>query len=173
VNLVLIGLRGAGKTTVGRMAAARLGWRFVDLDDLTRARLGGGSVAAIWRLKGEKTFREAEVRALEGVLGEGGQVIALGGGTPTIPSACGMLGGPAFDGVVIYLRATPATLTARLAAGGVQDRPSLTGAGVLEEVPRIFERRDPLYRELAGLVIETDSLSTAELADRVAAAANT
>jgi shikimate kinase len=192
MNVLLIGLRGAGKTTVGRLAAAKLGWKFVDLDDRTpvevmaQATAGAGapaaeqpppSVAEVWQAYGEAVFRAAEVRALKRVLEGDQQVVALGGGTPMAPGAAELLrqAGGAGGGVVrvVYLRAQPDVLAARLAAGGeaaVAARPSLTGSGVVEEIPRVFTQRDPVYRQLAGVVIDCDRLSAVEAAQRVAGA---
>lgn len=156
VNIVLIGLRGSGKTTVGRKAAAALGRPFVDLDDLTPKLLGASSVAAAWSRCGERSFREAETRALAGVLENGGQVIALGGGTPTAPGAADLLRKErdALSVRLIYLHASADDLRERLGAADLTNRPTLTGANPLAEIDVVLARRDPLYRELAGTVVE-------------------
>ncbi len=78
-NLILIGLRGSGKSTIGRLAAARLGRAFVDLDDLTPRELGCSGVADAWARFGEAAFRTAEIAALKKVLALTDHVIALGG----------------------------------------------------------------------------------------------
>ncbi len=86
-----MGLRASGKTTLGQMLATRLGRSFVDLDDVTAARLGCVDVPEAWSRHGPEAFRHAEADALKDVLAHApshlsssmGQIIALGGGTPT------------------------------------------------------------------------------------------
>ncbi len=171
--LVLIGLRGSGKSTIGRLVASRAGAAFVDLDELTSRLLGGGEVAEIWARVGEPGFRDGEARALRDLNLDargGPRVIALGGGTPTAPGAAELLESASRAGAVtlVYLRAAPGVLRARLGATDVASRPSLTGAGTLREIEAVFAARDPLYRRLATLVLETDDLSVEDLADRLA-----
>ena len=74
MNLILIGLRGSGKTTVGRMVAVRLTRPFVDLDDVVAVRMGAATVAQAWRKHGEPKFREEETRALRDALKNNDQV---------------------------------------------------------------------------------------------------
>ncbi|HZW08440.1 MAG TPA: shikimate kinase, partial [Phycisphaerales bacterium] len=139
-SLVLMGLRGCGKSTLGRLAAQRAGVAFVDLDGVVAQALGGGSISDIWSRLGEARFREAEREALAALrLGgpdPGARVIALGGGTPTAPGAAAMLADAADAGAIslVYLFAAPDLLRSRLALGGAGDRPSLTGAGTLAEI---------------------------------------
>lgn len=158
-NVILMGLRGSGKSTLGRRLAESLSRPFVDLDDWTPRELGCGSVAEAWT-RGEAVFRGAEFAALGNVLKRGNQIVSLGGGTPTAPGAAAMLRHHRDKGVatLVYLRATPATLRSRLAGADNSHRPPLT-AGVsdpLMEIEAIFRARDPLYQELATEVIETD-----------------
>ncbi len=158
-NIVLIGLRGSGKSTLGRALADRLGLPFVDLDDVTPQLLGRASVADAWRHDGELAFRRAEARALEQELTLRGRVLALGGGTPTAPRAADLLREHALAGraVIVYLRAPAPALRRRLEATGPgAGRPSLTGAGPLDEIAAVLAARDPLYASLAGLVVEVE-----------------
>lgn len=159
LNLLLIGLRGSGKTTIGRALAERERRAFLDLDDVTAAFLGCDSVAEAWERHGEGGFREAEARALAAVLHDSGRIIALGGGTPTAPGAAELIDAATREAraVVVYLRCTPAELRARLASlddAAMANRPSLTGGHPLDEVGEIFARRDGLYVALASRVIE-------------------
>ncbi len=158
-NLLLIGLRGSGKTTLGRGLAHAEGRGFVDLDEVTAAFLGCDSVAEAWGRFGEAEFREAEARALSAVLNDSGRIIALGGGTPTAPGAAAAIAEAARQGrcVVAYLRCPPEVLRARLESQGAEaltNRPSLTGAPALDEIEVVFAARDGLYRRLATWVIE-------------------
>lgn len=168
-TIALLGLRGSGKSTVGRRLAGRLGLGFVDLDDLIPPRLGERTVADVFRNHGEPAFRAAERDALEGALAEPGRVLALGGGTPTAPGAEPLLREAARRGTpLLYLRASPETLRARLSRDDDRSRPSLTGAGTIAEVESVFDIRDPLYRDLATLVLDTDGMSVDAIVDAAA-----
>jgi len=158
-HLVLMGLRGSGKSTVGRGVADRLDVPFVDLDDRTRAIMGVETLSEAWETQGERAFREAESLALQRTLQEHRQVIALGGGTPTAPGAHELLRARVADWSIdlVYLRGTPDTLRARLNADDA-DRPPLKGASAVDEIEEVFADRDPVYRFLAGRVIEIDAL---------------
>ncbi len=158
-TIVLMGLRGSGKSTLGRLLAADLARPFVDLDDRTARLLGFDAAGPALRAVGEPAFRAAETRALAGVLEGSGLVVALGGGTPTAPGAADLLDARRADGRArtVYLRAEPRTLTGRLASDAT-DRPSLTGRAAVDEVAALFEARDPLYRRLADRVVEVDGL---------------
>lgn len=163
-SLVLMGLRGSGKSTVGRDLAERSGRRFIDLDDETRHYLGPGSLAEIIERVGLERFRQAEYRALVNQafpMSAAGPIVALGGGTPTMPMAADYLRAARSRGFgrVIYLRAEPGTLRERLASADNRDRPSLTGAGVVEEIEHLFSERDPLYTSLADEVVTVDGLT--------------
>ncbi len=155
-NILLIGLRGAGKSTIGRIVAESTGREFVDLDDVTAALLGCRTPGEAFAAHGESVFRVAEYRALINAAAISGRVIALGGGTPTAPGAGQILEDERRAGraVIVYLRAMPHDLRARLSATDVSSRPSLTGAGTLEEIESVFAARDPLYRRLATHVID-------------------
>ncbi|MFG0273485.1 MAG: shikimate kinase [Phycisphaerales bacterium] len=156
--VVLLGLRASGKTTLGRALAERLGRRFIDLDDRTRALLGDATIADAFRRVGESGFRSAEVEALAGALDESGIVLALGGGTPTAPGAAAMLrkAQAGARAAVVYLRCDPELLRGRLrdAGGAGANRPSLTGADPLDEIEQVHAARDPVYRALADVVLE-------------------
>jgi shikimate kinase len=180
----LIGMRGAGKSTVGRVLAAQLGGSFTDLDDHTAVELGFVSASHALRERGLEAFRRAELVALTSVLasisklnrmlgpaGVGGvepTVVALGGGTPTMPESVKLIRGTS-DGVTVYLRASAEELQERLRAD-TGDRPSLTGANPIEEVPAVLAQRDELYRSIADEIIETDGLSPRAVAELVARA---
>ncbi len=177
MNLLLIGLRGSGKTTIGRLLGDRLGWPggFLDLDDLTARHLGGaGSVGEAWAKHGEPTFRRAEKEVLVSVLRRDQQVIALGGGTPTAPGAANLLEAERRAGRVriVYLRADPEVLRGRLSRTDMSNRPSLTGADPLAEIDAVFARRDPAYLDLADEVVDANVGSAEQVADHVARSLN-
>jgi shikimate kinase len=150
-RLTLIGYRASGKTTAGRQAAVLLGWPFVDAD-LALAEDLGVSAGTYLAAHGEPAFRDAEQACLAKLLaGDGPCVLATGGGAILRPANRDLLA--ARGGLVAYLAADAATLAARLhAAAG--DRPSLTGAGVAAEVPRLLAERAPLYAAAASVRID-------------------
>ena len=171
VGIVLMGLRGSGKSTVGRALAEQIGRVFVELDERTLKRLGQASVTQAWESVGEAGFRAAEAEVLAEALGEVGAVIALGGGTPTAPGAAKMLAEAKAVGrvVVVYLRTPPSVLRDRLAAIEHDDRPALTSQGKLDEIASVFELRDPLYTELATYTVNVGAMDTDAVIKRVAA----
>ncbi len=172
MNLILIGLRGSGKTTAGREAAAAMSREFVDLDHVTPGLLGCATVREAWDRFGETEFRAAETRALQGVVARKDAVLALGGGTPTAPGAAELLEAAKLEGSgrIVYLRADANALRERLAATDVAQRPGLTPAGTLAEVEEMLAKRDGLYRSLADVVIEVAGLSVRRVADACVAA---
>jgi len=163
-DVVLIGLRASGKSTVGRLLGAALGREFVDLDDVTPRLLGSDDVRGAWSAHGEAGFRAAEARALAQELSGAGRVLALGGGTPEAPGAAAMLRDARDAGraVVVYLRADAAVLRERLRQADNANRPSLTGAGLLDEIEDVLARRDGAYSALADLVVEHEDAPNAE-----------
>jgi len=169
-----MGLRGCGKSSVGRRLARRLGGSFIDLDDVTPGILGFVSVGEAWAARGEAAFRDAERQALDEALCGSARVLSLGGGTPTAPGAAELLTDAKSRGVlIVYLRASAAALAKRLAGADNAHRPSLTGAPANSpaEIELVLARRDPLYRSLADLVIEVDALSVEDVAGRLEIAA--
>lgn len=170
MHVLLIGLRCSGKTTVGPLLAQRLGCLFVDLDDRTALAAGCATAGEALRSLGEPGFRAAEVGALRVVLeAPVPAVVALGGGTPAAPGAAAAImdAQARRAAVVVYLRASPEVLMERMRAGGHASRPSLTGAGAVEEVPELFQKRDPLYTRLADRVVDA-TLPTAAIVEQVA-----
>lgn len=174
MNLLLIGLRGSGKSTLGRALARRLGREFVDLDDLTPKLLNAPTLAEAWTTRGEAAFRRAEVGALTELLAHStDRVIALGGGTPAAPGAPDLLHAQIIQGriLLVYLAAEPATLRARMEQSDNTHRPSLTGADPLIEIDAVHAKRDPLYRRIADEVLDTDDLTVDEAIEALAALA--
>lgn len=173
-----MGLRASGKTTVARLLSVRLGYSAVDLDDVVATAMGEPNAGACIRAHGFAAFRQAEAEALRHALesslkepDERGLVLALGGGTPTAPGAAELLRAARDSrrALVVYLRASEQTLRARLTGDSQTDRPSITGAGTLDEIGRMLRERDPLYRELAERVIECDDLKAAEIVEQIEA----
>ncbi|MEX0886301.1 MAG: shikimate kinase, partial [Phycisphaeraceae bacterium] len=105
MNVILLGYRGCGKTTVGRAVARALGWRYVDVDDATREAFDNATIAEIWQRHGEPAWREAEVAATRRLVAGREQVIGLGGGTLMQPGAREAV--EAAEARRVYLHAPP------------------------------------------------------------------
>lgn len=170
-NLLLIGPRASGKSTVGGVLAQQLRWRFIDLDLETLAAFPDSpSISIAWRVHGEPAWRMAEAAALARVLQAPAQVVALGGGTPMIPQSKRLLVEQRQTGAayIVYLQADPNLLRERLrdAAG---DRPPLKGSNAIDEVEQILREREPTYLGLADLVVAA-SADVNDIATTIAAA---
>ena len=160
-HLVLIGLMGAGKTTVGRECARRLHRDFVDTDDVVTT-MAGMAVDEIFRTAGEAHFRELERVAVADVCASPAPlVIACGGGVVLDGANRAALRA---SGVVVWLRAPVETLAARVGNGA--GRPLLHGdpAGALARLERL---REPAYEAAAHCVVDTDGLGVAAAARAV------
>ncbi len=155
-NLILIGLRASGKSTLGNLLAQDLGRDFIDLDDVVAHRMNASGPGEAIERDGIDAFRGAETEALRSVLESENQIIALGGGTPTAPGAADVL--RAARAIIVYLRGTPETLRERLMHTNNADRPAIVGDDVLSEVQALFEQRDDLYREIAHSIIHIDGV---------------
>ncbi|MFO0875152.1 MAG: shikimate kinase [Phycisphaerales bacterium] len=173
-TILLLGPRAAGKTSVGRALAARLGRPFIDLDDRVRDRFDGRTVSEIWKAHGESAWRLAEGAALDELLsrdrGLEPAVIALGGGAPTVAAVREAIAQARAAGRVVTLLLLPSidVLTKRLARQP-GDRPSLTGGGVADEASTLLAARLPVYRSLADLELATDDPRVERNAERAAA----
>ena len=162
-RLVLVGMMGSGKTTVGRQLAARLGWAFCDSDAMVESSTGS-TVAELFAARGEDGFRAEESRVLaEALTGAGPVVVSAAGGAVLAPENRALL----TSHTVVWLRADPATLAARVGDG--EGRPLLEAdpAGTLVGLDAV---RRPLYEEVADVVVDVDALDPATVVDRVLAA---
>ncbi|CAN5857476.1 shikimate kinase [soil metagenome] len=172
--LILIGLRGSGKTTLARTFAALHPCVWRDLDDLTAAALNHPSAGAALGALGEAAFRAAECAALERVLTSPPlpAILALGGGTPMYPPAREIVRAAQRAGRarIIYLHAPPAILATRLAQDAATLRPPLTAhADPLTESAALYAARDPIYRALGDTTLDTEGRFPNELTGELAA----
>jgi len=149
-NLFLVGLMGAGKTTLGRQLARRLDKRFVDADHELEARLGV-SIPTIFEIEGEDGFRDREEAMVDELTQMCDVVLATGGGAVMRPASRTRLRS---NGTVLYLHAEPETLWQRLRNS--RHRPMLQAADPRNRLVELYHLRDPLYREVANHVIESD-----------------
>ncbi|HUY04731.1 MAG TPA: shikimate kinase [Rhodocyclaceae bacterium] len=157
-NIFLVGMMGAGKTTVGRQLAKRLKLRFVDTDHEIEARTGV-HIPLIFEIEGEAGFRRREAQVLAALTQENNLVLATGGGAVLDPINRANL---AKNGIVVYLSVPPARLWERLRQD--KKRPLLQVADPLGRLMELHAQRDPLYREVADLVVEGGGGSSQHLA---------
>ncbi|MDP3031668.1 MAG: shikimate kinase [Rhodocyclaceae bacterium] len=150
-SIYLVGMMGAGKTTVGKRLAKAIGWQFVDLDQYIE-NATGVSVTTIFEIEGEAGFRQREAQALKQLATAGKMVIATGGGVVLDPINRARLGA---SGIVVYLRASPELLYERTRHD--KSRPLLQVADPLARIAGLVEKRDPLYREVADTIIEANA----------------
>ena len=161
LNVILVGLSGSGKTSIGRAAARELHWPFIDFDTEIEHRQHA-SVAEIFARHGEPRFRELERELSAELVTCSGTIMSAGGGWVTNREAVALL---RETGRIIYLRATPELLVARLATARVP-RPLLQVADPLDKLTQMYEERRPLYEE-ADLVIDTEVFDRKQLIEQV------
>lgn len=165
MNLILIGYRGTGKSTVAQQLALRLGWEWVDADVELEWK-AGKSIRAIFDEDGETAFRDLESAVIAELCARDQIVLAAGGGAVLRDENRACLKAA---GKVVWLKADEATITSRLEADTAtqERRPALTAAGTAQEVADVLRQRIPLYRECADLEIDTEEKSPAEIADAI------
>jgi shikimate kinase len=162
-NVVLIGLMGAGKSTVGRLLAARLQRPFVDTDEIVEHETGT-AIAELFAAEGERGFRQHESAAVRQVAALRGQVIAVGGGAVLDIANVTHLRS---TGDLVLLDAEPATLARRVGDGTT--RPLLEGGDAAQRLAQLRNERAAAYDYAAGHVIDTTDRSPEEVADAVLA----
>lgn len=158
-HVLLVGLPGSGKTTVGMLVAGDLGAAFVDVDAAI-IRREGRPVTLIFAEKGEAAFRDMERREVEAALGREAAVIAPGGGWAIQP---GVLAQARAAALIVYLRTKPDTATGRVGTG---NRPTLMGGDPLDLMRDLLRDREVAYRE-ADATVDTDGRSAADVAAEV------
>jgi shikimate kinase len=160
----LVGMMGAGKTTIGKALAHKTGQEFIDTDRILVERTGV-PVATIFEIEGEEGFRRRESAVIAELAGRSGCVVATGGGAVLAEENRRAMRA---SGTVVYLRARLENLWERTRHDA--SRPLLATPDPKATLATLLERRDPLYREAAHLVIETSSQAASTLVGRVVAA---
>lgn len=160
-NIFLVGMMGAGKTSVGRVLAKHLNKVFYDSDHVIEQRTGV-KIPVIFEIEGEPGFRHRESMVLDELTTLDGIVLATGGGAVLAPENRERL---RTRGTVVYLRASVKDLLNRTRHD--KNRPLLQTADPRARLNELFEIRDPLYREIAHVTIDTGSQSLATLMNRL------
>lgn len=160
-NLILIGLMGAGKTTLGRQLASELQLDFYDSDQLICERTGV-SIPTIFELEGEEGFRHREKIVINELVQLNNIIIATGGGTVLNAENRYKL---RKNGYVIYLHAHPQILLSRIQND--KNRPLLQVEDPLLKLQQLYVQRDPIYRETAHLIIEANDSCTTQTITRL------
>lgn len=160
-NVILVGLSGSGKTSIGRAAARELHRPFIDFDTEIEHRQHA-SVHEIFARHGEASFRELERELSRELVTCRGMIMSAGGGWITNRESVALLRP---TGRIIYLRASPERLVARLATARVR-RPLLEVADPLDTLTKMYEERRPFYEE-ADLIIDTEVFDRKQLIAQV------
>lgn len=160
-NIYLVGMPGSGKTTIGRQLARRMQRSFVDADHEIEARTGV-RIPLIFDIEGEQGFRDRESKVLAELGSRSNQVVATGGGAILRPENRAAL---KQGGLVVYLHATPHLLFERTRLD--QNRPLLQVADPMKKIEELFTQRDPLYREVADIVVNSLGGSISHLVKQI------
>jgi shikimate kinase len=162
MNLVLIGMMGSGKTTVGRQIARRMHWSFYDTDSVVED-LSQMSIASIFETMGEEFFRKVERQVVGHLASHDHAVIATGGGAPCQPENW-----KAFQkrSLVVWLKARPESLLERLRKSQQGSRPLLKDDLSLEKISSLLSKRESFYRK-AQFILDTDGLPPDRIADKI------
>jgi len=163
-NLFLVGPMGAGKSAVGRQLARMLHMSFVDSDDESEARTGV-DIPFIFEKEGEAGFRKREAAAIDDLTQQQGLVLATGGGAIVDDETRSRLGARGF---VVYLQTSTEQQLERTRRG--RERPMLASGDPRKILEDLMAVRDPLYREIADLVVSTDRRKVAAVAREIAEA---
>jgi shikimate kinase len=167
MNIVLIGYRGSGKSTVGRSLASRMKRRFVDTDDLIESK--EGQISDIVKSHGWNYFRAMERRMIEEISKEDNLIIALGGGAVLNSDN---IANVERNGLIIWLKADREVLRKRMNQDPrtLASRPTLTGKGTIEELEEIMDFRNPFYEKAATIQLDTSALNVEEVVENISVA---
>ena len=152
-NIFLVGLMGAGKSTIGRQLARELGKQFRDSDSEIEKKTGV-SIDVIFDIEGEQGFRRRETRMLKELVEERGMVLATGGGVILASENRQLLRD---NGLVVYLKASAEHLAGRVKLD--RRRPLLQTGDKLAKIRELMTRREPVYQQVADMVVETNNRS--------------
>ncbi|MCG6861798.1 MAG: shikimate kinase AroK [Chromatiaceae bacterium] len=160
-NIFLVGPMGAGKSTVGRQLAEAISFEFRDSDQEIQRRTGV-DIPTIFEYEGEEGFRQRERQVIDELSEKSGIVMATGGGAVLRPDNRQDL---TARGVVVYLHCSPEQQYARTSRD--RNRPLLHTEDPLERLRQLMEERDPLYRQVADMVVSTERRGTSSVVKEI------
>jgi len=165
-HIYLIGYRGSGKTSVGKVLAGLLGWTVFDSDDRIEI-VAGRTIREIFETDGENGFRDLETKAIQSLTNlSNPHVISLGGGAILREENIEIIHR---NGRAVWLKASAYNLYARIHADGAtaDRRPALTNLAGLDEIHKILAVRSPIYEAVAEISFETDERNTQKIAEDI------
>ena len=160
-NIILVGLMGSGKTTLGKQLSKTFNKDFIDTDYLIQQKTGV-DITTIFELEGENGFRARETSLLKDLVLEENKVIATGGGMVLRSDNRELL---KKIGKIFYLRASPNDLALRLKHD--KSRPLIQNVDLLSKLKTLFEERDMIYRDLANFIIETKNKRISDMNEQI------
>jgi len=160
-SIYLVGLMGSGKTTVAKLLAKRSGMQFVDSDHEVEAR-NGVNIPTIFEIEGEEGFRRRESQVIQDLVSKPGIVLATGGGAVLRPENRAALRS---NGWVVYLNVPPTDLYERTRHD--KGRPLLQTEDPLAKLRELYAYRDPLYREVAHMVVDGGRMGAATIVNLI------
>lgn len=160
-NIFLIGPMGVGKSTIGRQLAALMGMEFEDTDHEIQRRTGV-DISTVFDFEGEEGFRRREKLVVDELTSRGGLVLATGGGVVLDPDNRRSLSG---RGIVVYLACSPEQQYRRTMRD--HNRPLLHTEDKMAKLRDLMDEREPLYREMADLVVSTEKRSASVVAREI------
>jgi len=165
MNIVLIGFRGTGKSTVGRLLAKRLERDFIDSDKHIEGSTGK-TIKSIFEDDGEEGFRKIEADVIAGLSEEDNKIISVGGGAVLNEENIRNLKG---NGFLVLLEATPEIIHSRIVQDEktTQQRPSLTDKKPLDEIKHLIAEREPAYKSAADFTINTSYVSCEDIVNEI------
>ena len=161
MNIFLIGYRGTGKTTLGKLIASNKKMPFIDLDELIVKNVGN-PIPQIFATEGEAKFRDYESNALKEVCEKQNQIISCGGGIITREENISLL---KKNGFVVLLKASPETIYNRIYND--KNRPALTNKDPMEEIKHMLEVRRTAYEKAKDFEVWTDREKAKQSAQRI------
>jgi len=157
-KIILVGMMGAGKTTIGKLLSNKLGYDFIDLDKIIEEK-SGVKINTIFEIEGEEGFRERELQVLSDVIENNKVIISTGGGIVTDERSRAHL--IRNNALIIYLKANLQTLFNRLKNDN--SRPMLNVNNKEQVIEKILQKREPLYQDLADMIVDTSQMKSIDV----------
>ena len=157
-KIILVGMMGAGKTTIGKLLSNKLGYDFIDLDKVIEEK-SGVKINTIFEIEGEAGFRERELQVLSDSIEKDKVIISTGGGIVTNEKSRTQL--IKHNALIIYLKANLLTLCNRLKNDN--SRPILNVDDKEQVIKRILEEREPYYQDLADMDVDTSHMKSIDV----------